>query len=48
MSNVNTYTLLVRLNNGATTQITVQAISGSIARQMAESQYGAGNVLGML
>jgi hypothetical protein len=48
MSNINTYRLRVRLNNGATADITIQAISGSIARQMAESQYGAGNVLGML
>lgn len=48
MSNMNTFTLRVRLSNGMITEVTVQAISPAVARAMVESQYGAGSFLGYL
>lgn len=48
MSNMNTYRMLIRLSNGMTTEVSYQAISPAIARQMVESQYGSGSFLGYL
>ncbi len=48
MSNMNTYTLRVRLPNGMITEVQISAISGGVARQIAEAQYGSGSFLGFL
>jgi hypothetical protein len=48
MSNMQSYTIRVRLGNGMITEVTVQAISPGVARQIVEGQYGSGSFLGYL
>jgi hypothetical protein len=45
---MDTYKIRVRLANGMVTEVQVSAQSATLARQMVESQYGAGSFLGHL
>lgn len=45
---MSSYKMRVRLPNGMITEVEHRAISGAVARQMVEAQYGAGSFLGFL
>lgn len=42
------YIVRVRLPNGGFTEVSIRARSPGYARQLAESQYGAGSFLGFI
>lgn len=48
MSSTKQYRIRVRLPNGSSTVVTVEAISTGIAKQIVEAQYGPGTFLGIL
>jgi hypothetical protein len=45
---MNTYEVRVRLPRGSFTTVLIQADCQYTARQLAEAQYGAGSVMGVL
>lgn len=47
MTSIPTYTATVRLSNGSTQNVTVQADTSNKAQLMLEAQYGKGNVWGV-